>query len=534
MLRVSGLTLSAGGRSLVIGLSFHLRRGDRLAVVGPNGAGKTTLLRVLAGRAAVDAGTVEFQRSCTVGFLDQTPSPSPFVVPSGDDALHAWLAEIASSMAVESSPAALAVLERDYQAALVALIGHTGVQPPVFAGEVPSSSRSMGERQRIALDAEFAAHPSLLLLDEPTNHLDLDAITHLESRLAALDGAVVFVSHDRAFVDAVATHVLSIDPATRSATLQAGGYSTFVEARRRHHERQVQAFARQQRREQALKGEIAAIESRARHIENATVHFYFRKRAAKVARRAVTLKARAQREINSLDHLAAPPPPAMGIDARFPRPAPASSVLLSVERLSLCAGSRALLDGASVTVRAGERIALLGPNGSGKSTLLRAIADGTGVAAGRVALSGSARTGLMSQDDGASDFDGDAALLTPVAWLRRHLPMAPAEAANALHRFLPASASVRTPIARLTPGERRRLALARLMLSGFNLLLLDEPTNHLDIPGRDAFEAVLAAFTGAAIVATHDRYLVERFATRLLAIEGGRLVERPLPGGSQY
>ncbi|MDZ7727587.1 MAG: ATP-binding cassette domain-containing protein [Dehalococcoidia bacterium] len=192
---------------------------------------------------------------------------------------------------------------------------------------------------------------------------------------------------------------------------------------------------------------------------------------------------------------------------------------------SVHAGGRPLLRGVTFRVERGERIALTGPNGSGKSTLLRAILGEVAPVAGSARLAGSTVSGYLPQDDAMDIFAGESAGITPLEWIRREAALSEGEAGNELHRYLGSHEALSTPIGRLSYGERRRLALARLIIRGANLLLLDEPTNHLDLPAREEFEDVLAGFDGAVIAASHDRYFVEQWAQRVIHLEDGAMVE---------
>jgi ATP-binding cassette, subfamily F, member 3 len=540
MLRVSSLSRSVGGDVLFRDLSFVVNPGECLGVVGPNGSGKSTLLRILAGREAPDAGSVVLPGTKELPALAQ-----------GLDNLHGTVADhfpvlFAPRVAqrkLEELAARLATAEGDEAAELAEdydrLLSRLATTPSQLAqpsqlsdpvleslsADSPLSALSGGEIERLALCDLFERRPPVLLLDEPTNHLDLDGVKWLEQRVHAFPGPVVVVSHDRAFLDAVATAILALDPADASHQIVAGGYTVFAREMESRRNRRWEDYRRQQREERSLKREISAIESRARGIENRTIHFYFRKRAAKVARRAVTLKSRLERDLESAERAERPAAPPMGVRARFDEAPSAASTILGAANLRLAVRDRVLVDGATFSVSRTDRVALIGPNGSGKSTLLRAILNLHPVAAGTLELAGSAVVGTIGQDDADVDFAGDPALLTPVEWIRQHVRLSPTDTANELHRFLGDHRILRTRIRDLSYGERRRLSLARLILQGANLLLLDEPTNHLDLPAREAFERVLADYRGAAIVATHDRYFIQGFATRILAINDGRLAE---------
>jgi macrolide transport system ATP-binding/permease protein len=542
MLVLQSIHKSLGGRTILRGVSSAANRGEPLGVVGPNGSGKTTLLRVAAGALQPDSGRVVLPPGVRVAFLPQGVSAAPGLAagqlfpaafPGQAEQLLSALAE---RLANERDPAEIARLSDEFDRRLAAVAtageGFDVERARMDLGlrsvdaRTPARQLSGGELAKLALLDVFARDAGLLLLDEPTNHLDLDGLAWLEERLEAFRGAVLVVSHDRVLLDNCVAAILELDPRTGSAEVFAGGYSDYAAEKARRDEELWARYRRQQREERRLRQVISGIESRSRGLENRTINFYFRKRAAKVARRAVTLKARLERQLDSAEHVQRPAKTAGGLEAPFRARSEGASRLLSAEGVSLELGGRRLLHDASFVLDRGERVALVGPNGSGKTTLLRAILGELPVAAGTLALSGSARVGYLPQEDPAgTDAPGPDASLMPVQVLRRVAPLAEADAFNFLHRFLFGHAQLSTPVARLSYGERRRLALAGLVLGGANLLLLDEPTNHLDLPAREAFEAAFASFEGGALVVTHDRHFLERFADRVLALREGRLVE---------
>jgi ATP-binding cassette subfamily F protein 3 len=532
MLQVSGLTISLGGRTVLRDVSFVANADERIGIVGPNGAGKTTLLRVIAGQLVPDRGSVALPTGSTVGFLHQGYADDPaatagalFPRAFGGAATGSRLAELAAAIAEEHDADRLAALTADYDREVVAL-ADAATAPPFTPPDIPPStpiaSLSGGEVTRLALAHITAARPDPLLLDEPTNHLDIGGIEEVEAHLRGFRGPVLIVSHDRAFLDAVATHILAIDPLEHTAELFTGDYTAFANEQARRIEEQWEAYRRQQREERKLKEHISAIESRARGIENRTIDFHYRKRAKKVARRSTTLKARLERQMENEAHVDRPDKRPGGFYGEFTSDRSAT-LLVSARDVSIEAGGKRLIQGADFTIRRGERVALVGPNGSGKTTLLRAILGRHPVASGELQVAPSAKVGYLSQED-ANDFTG-ALELDPVEFLRRRVPMSRVEIGNFLHRFLFGHDLLATPIGRLSFGERRRLSLAQLVLTETSLLLLDEPTNHLDLPSREAFEEALEGYGGATIAVSHDRYFLERFADRTLAIDGCRFVE---------
>ncbi len=538
MLTVESLAKELGGRPILTSVPFSIERGEVVGVVGPNGSGKSTLLRAIAGDLAADAGRVTLPPGSTVvglaqGYLGEAGTPVGELFPACfPEAIDRRLAALAGRIAAAPDAESTDALAHEYDTLLArvastpagfdlpaswAALGLRPVEP-----DEPAGTLSGGELTKLGLLNACAARADLLLLDEPTNHLDLGGMEWLEGQLESFRGAALVVSHDRVLLDNVVDRIVEIDARTGTSEVFAGGYSEYAHEKARRHAEQWAAYERQQREERKLRRAISAIESRSRNIENRTIDFYFRKRAKKVARRAVTLKARLNRHAESVEHVARPEKPAQGFYGAFTATDRSASRLMAAERLSLAVPGRVLFEGLTFDVRRGERVAMIGPNGSGKTTLLRAILAEQRVAAGELFVAASAKVGYLAQDDSGQPSAADG-VLTPVALLRKAVPMSEVEVNGFLHRFLFGRDQLQTPITRLSYGERRRLELARLVLSGANLLLLDEPTNHLDLPSREAFEAAFASFDGAALVVTHDRHFIERFADHVVEIH-------PAPG----
>jgi len=529
---VSSLSIELGGRAVISGLSFTANRGEVIGVVGPNGAGKTTLLRAIAGEVRPSAGRIDIGTGVRLGYLAQGSDEAgdlalgaafPVAFPGESTGLR--LESIAAALATATDPQRIAALSREYDEALD-LLGRPQsddldrVREELgiidFDPARPLAEFSGGERTRVALAALVASSPAALLLDEPTNHLDLPGIRWVEQLIRSVPGPVVVVSHDRALLDAVCTSILALEPG-KGGELFAGGYAAYAAELERRREQEWEAYRRQQREERQLRQNIAAAESRSRHIENSTIDFAIRKKAAKIARRSVTLKARLERQIESAEHLERPGRAAMGFQGSFAEGERGAGRLVLADSLRLEAGGRTLVDGLTFQLSRGQRLAVTGPNGSGKTTLIRAILGEVAPAGGMLEVAASARPGYLPQEDLAILAPGEIEL-TPVELFRRTTKRSEAEINNFLHRFLFAQGEVRTPVGLLSYGERRRLALARLVLGGANLLLLDEPTNHLDVPSREAFEAALDGFDGAVLVVTHDRYLLERLGGERLEL----------------
>jgi len=531
------------GRQILRDVSLVANDGAAVGIVGANGSGKTTLLRVIAGELPVQSGSVELSRGTRIGFLRQGyagrehepignlfPHASTGVAPA-----EAELERVAAQLAQAASEEHRRALDERF-AELLTLIEmgggrasdveemraalHLGAWRP----DVPAGSLSGGELAKLALVDLFAAGPDAVLLDEPTNHLDLDALEWLETRVRDFDGPAVIVSHDRAFLDATATSIVALD-ATGRAEVFVGDYSAYAEEAARREQEQIERYERQERERGRLLRSIHEAETRSRGIEQQTINFHYRKRALKVARRAVTLRSRLQRQLESSEHVERPSSQPRGLRASAIAGGPrASSRLVESRGLKIGAGDRLLFGADDFVIRRGQRIVLVGPNGSGKTTLLRALLGEQSPAAGTLSMRPSARIGYLPQHD-LELLEQSAE--TPVEVIRGTVAVDEGEAFNLLHRFLFGHERARTPLRSLSYGERRRLSLARLILGGANLLLLDEPTNHLDLPSRESFEATLESFEGAWLAVTHDRYFAERLAEEVWAIRDGRLRRAP-------
>jgi len=488
-----------------------------------NGSGKTTLLRIIAGEMAADSGRIETPPGTRIGYLPQGHHFAPGEtigeafphIFAAETSPETRLAEVAEALATATDATAIARLEGEYDELLSRLGESSGGPSSEEIGlrdvlpETIAATLSGGEVTKLALLELAAIRPDVLLLDEPTNHLDIAGIEWLEEYIHTFRGAVVIVSHDRSLLDACAREIVELDAREGGAETFAGNYSDYAQEKARRREDQWARYRLQQREEAHLKRVISTIESRTRSIENSTIDFAIRKKAAKVMRRGVTLRARLERQAESVDRVQKPEAATQAFAGSFSTDDHGRSRLMIAENVALDIGERRLFEGLSFEVTRGQRVALLGPNGSGKTTFFRAILGQCGIDGGLLEVTGSTKIGYLPQDETIDAGDLDR---TPIELFRRDREMSTVEANNLLHRFLFGHDRASRPLREMSYGERRRLALARLVLRGANLLLLDEPTNHLDIPSREAFEAALGGFEGGALVITHDRYFIERFA----------------------
>lgn len=536
MLQVRNITHWFGDVKVLDQISFTLNRGQRAGLIGPNGCGKSTLLKIITGELAPDQGAVQLSpATLRLGYLPQALD-FPAGATVGDVlataqgervSVETRLAEAAERVAGAGNGELAAALA-DYDRALAefeALGGgnlHVEAEA-VLAGlgladvgqERPVQALSGGQKTRLGLARLLLSQPDLLALDEPTNHLDIRALAWLEEFLAAYPGAILLVSHDRAFLDRTVTTILALDDVTHTLREYPGAYSDYALAIDRSLEKQWAAYQEQQERMARLNSSIRKLSGKAQNIENETVHFHWRRIAKDLARRAVVQKRRLERMLESED-LVEKPGLTWKMKLEFPDMPRSGQDVLSIDRFSVGYGERAVLEGVTLHLSYGERAALIGPNGAGKTTLLRCITGGLQPWAGEVRLGRGVRLGYMAQEQETLDLAA-----TPLALLRAAAPLTETEARSFLHYFLFAGDEVFTPVGKLSFGERSRLALALLAGRGCNFLLLDEPINHLDIPSRESFERAMARFQGAVLAVVHDRYFIERFATTLWMVEGG-------------
>jgi ATP-binding cassette subfamily F protein 3 len=518
VLIASNLRKELSGEPLFDGVSFKVERRDRLALAGPNGAGKTTLLRALAGEVSLQGGELSWEKGARVALHDQRPpatSARPlreYVLAGTADlaAVEAELRTLEQAMATGTHDAATlrryaeaqARLEhaggydwRDRAAAVVRGLGFTDDDL-----DRPLSTFSGGELTRASLARALASQPDLLLLDEPTNHLDIESLEWLEGMLKTLDAAVILVAHDRWFLEAVTTAVLELEGERPTSTYFAGAWHLW------RREQAARALHAQKTAERQAE-EIARLE---RFVER------FRYKASKARQ--------AQSKLKQIDRIKSErvEPRAEGrrtLGFEFLKPARSGRVVVEATGLALSAGDKQLVHDTSFAIERGEHVALVGPNGSGKTTLLETILGRRDPDAGRIATGYGVQAAYFSQHEAELDERGSVLDATAAATgLRRP------DAQKLLGRFLFSGWDVHEkPVAALSGGERRRLALALVVASGANFLVVDEPTNHLDLESREALEAALEAFPGTVLLVSHDRALLDAVADRLLAIEDGRI-----------
>jgi len=526
LIRLEGVTVSAGGRELMSGVDWHVRPGERVALVGRNGSGKSTLMRLLVGDCEADSGRVWRRNGLRMGWLPQegVAGSQATVWDEARSGMTVLLALEARLVACresvdgsEESVAALADAEDRWRLAggyaWAEKVGQVLHGLGFVQADWPRAcdTFSGGWQVRIALARLLLSDPELLLLDEPTNHLDLHARGWLADFLADHRGAVVVVSHDRHLLDRCATAVAEVRHGTLRRT--KGNLSRWRVLR-------AQADA-----------ELLAAQER--HQAEARQAHELQRRFGAKANKARMVKSRLKRLAHSEEVVIQADAAAPSL--RLPEPEPGRDELVRLCDASLGYGDQVVLDAVALTVRAGERWVLLGPNGAGKTTLLDALSGRRAPLQGRRESVRGLRVATFAQDQ-ARELDPDGSAVDAV--LARCPFTTDLRARKILGALGLAGELALQPVGTLSGGERVRVSLAVLTLSGAELLLLDEPTNHLDIVTAEVLEDALARWTGTLVLVSHDRALVKRLATHVARVGEGRVVAHPglrdedlLPGG---
>ena len=538
VLTANNLSKRFGDELILDSISFSINRGDRIGLVGPNGAGKTTLLAIIAGELEPDAGTASRVPSSQVGYLRQGFADLPtgtlsdlldiptdgLLTASGRlDTATAALAD--ANLDPDHAAAAYERALSDFDAAggyealdrLTALLHQLGTPEDDLSRSL--ATLSGGQKTRAGLAGLLAADPDLLLLDEPTNHLDLDALDWLAGFLAEYDGALLVVSHDRGFLDSITTTIFELNADTRSLTAFAGNYSRYVDARRAAEATQREAYGRQQRDSARIEKDIRQTASAAKGIETGTDNDHWRRIAKKVARTAKVRERKLEKLLDSEDRIDKPER-RWGLALSFDDVADGARDIAMLEGVSVCLGGQPVLHDVDLHLRSGDRVALVGPNGAGKSTLIRLLSNDLQPDRGTIRLGPGVHVGHFAQEQGTLNLDR-----TVLAEARSAAPGSETELRTFLHRFLFGGDMAHRRVGDLSYGERARLMLALLVLRGANLLLLDEPLNHLDIGAREQFEQALGQFEGTILMVLHDRFAIERLATRVVELRNGHLRE---------
>jgi ATP-binding cassette subfamily F protein 3 len=527
ILSVHNLSKYFGGQDIFDSLSLTISHGARIALVGPNGEGKTTLLRILAGLETPTAGAVTTAKGLSIGYLEQHPS----LISNHSTLWELALAAFAGLRAQETQLHELEYtltgsLDESRRAELLQQYGelqtrfeHAGGYSyeqtirEVLAGlgfdpadyQTPLARFSGGQQSRAHLARLLLEKPNLLLLDEPTNHLDLASVEWLENYLPGWPGAMVIVAHDRYFLDRVANRIWEM--AFGQVEIFRGNFSHYVAQRAERFERRLKEYETQRefiaREEDFIRRNLAGqrtkeAQGRRKRLE----------RLGKMARpqENKTLNLSIQPVVRSGDLVLATHDLVVG----YPDGPP-------------------LFRSPNLEIRRGHRVALLGPNGSGKTTFLKTILGQVPPKAGAIRLGAGVEIGYFAQTQASLNLE--ATILDEILAME-NMPIG--EARNYLGRFLFSGDDVFKPIGSLSGGERSRVALAKLVLTGANFFVLDEPTNHLDIASQESLEEVLGHFGGTILLVSHDRYFVDALATHVWALEPDTQTVTALEGGYSH
>lgn len=524
-LQLSKTTLVLGAKRIFEGLDWEIQRGQKIGLIGPNGAGKSSLFRLIQGDYAPElGGAVTRARQITTGYLPQQPeldaSLTAFEAARQSNPrvseLHAELEAVETSLGeaavYEDARRLQRALEKqhtlneeyqslggdEYPRLVREMLAGLGLAPGEF--DKPLTMLSGGQKKLVGLARLLLVRPDVLLLDEPDNHLDLPGKVFLERLIREYDGTVVIISHDRYLLDAAVTHIAELEDGR--LTMFAGNYTEYILDKEERLARQQELYSIQQRAihrmEQALKrykqwvilsdkfaSRVHAMEARIARVE--------RIEKPLLDRRRMDLELNGWRGSNKVLEL-------RGVAKSF--------------------GKKRVLSNLNETVWHGERVGVIGPNGAGKSVLLRMILGQEQPDTGEIRIGPSVRIGHYAQEHETLDFE--QSVLDAVRYAGE---MSESNATSFLLRYLFTYRQAAQKIGQLSGGERSRLQLALLVLSGANFLLLDEPTNNLDIASAEVLEQALADFVGTVLVISHDRYFLDRTVERLLVIENGRLMK---------
>lgn len=511
ILSVSNIHKSFNEIPVLKNVSFHIEDYDKTAIVGINGAGKTTLLRIIMGELPADEGIVTISRDKTIGYLSQHEAVS------GENTIYDELLSVKQdiidleqkmrSVELQMKTASEDTLEQlmktyanlthtfesangyAYRSELVGVLKGLGFGEEEFTRSI--STLSGGQKTRVALGKLLLLKPDLIILDEPTNHLDMSSITWLETYLLNYKGAVIIVSHDRYFLDRIANKVVEID--NTKATVFAGNYSAYAAKKELLRTAEYHAYMKQQ---QEIRHQEEVIEK---------LRSFNREKSIRRAESRVKMLDKLEvldkpTEIRADMHLKLEPKYASGND------------VLRVEDLSKSFGSLTLFEHLDFELKKGEHVAIIGDNGTGKTTILKIINELVAPDTGAIHLGSNVAIGYYDQEHHVLHME--KTLFEEIS--DDYPSLTNTEIRNTLAAFLFTGEDVFKQVKSLSGGERGRVSLAKLMLSEANFLILDEPTNHLDILSKEILEDALNAYTGTVLYVSHDRYFINKTATRIL------------------
>jgi ATP-binding cassette, subfamily F, member 3 len=503
MLTVSRLSKSFGGRSLFEDASLQVNRGERIALIGPNGAGKTTLVSILLELEEPDTGEVAFQRGVKVGYL-----PQESATVSDETVL-----QVATALPGETASKDEEVFDKeipfssDFQqveAKAKRILRGLGFRETDYARQ--ARTMSGGWIMRAHLARLLVTEPDLLLLDEPTNHLDLESLVWLQSYLSTYSGAILLISHDRSFLNALAERIVEIDQ--RKLISYRGNYDEYVSQKAARQEQLLAAYKNQQR-------------------EIKRLQIFIDRFGAKNTKASQAQSKRKQ--IDRMDKIEAPDSSERHLAFRFPQPERSGRKVLELKGVDHAYGQTVVYRDLDYTVERHQRTVLVGPNGAGKSTLLKLLAGVLPIQSGSREVGHNVHVGYCSQHR-VETLNLDHSVLEEASDCGKQVPEQTAR--TLLGAFLFRGDDVFKPVRVLSGGEKSRLVLAKLLLNPPNFLLMDEPTTHLDMASIEALIQALQQYEGTLVFISHDVYFIRTIASSVLHVRGGDLTF--YPGNYEY
>lgn len=519
ILSCSNICKSFGENDILKQVSFHIEDHEKAAIVGINGAGKSTLLKVLIGKLNADDGVVTWAKGASIGYLAQHQDLE------GAETIYDALLEVKKpviqmearirSLELEMKSASGDELETklseysrlnhefemadgySYQSEITGVLKGLGFTEDEFSK--PITALSGGQKTRVSLGKLLLTKPDILLLDEPTNHLDMESIAWLETYLRNYSGAVIIVAHDRYFLDRVVTKIIELDMG--HCTVFSGNYSAYSDKKAMLRDAAIRAYLNQQQEIRHQEAVIAKLKS------------FNREKSIKRAESR-------EKMLDKIERLEKPTQANDSMDIRLEPDVVSGNDVLTVTDLSKSFHTQTLFTNVDFEIKRGERVAIIGNNGTGKTTLLKIINGIIPADSGQIRLGSKVHIGYYDQEHQVLHMDK-----TLFQEIQDTYPnMNNTQIRNTLAAFLFTGDDVFKLIRDLSGGERGRVSLAKLMLSDANFLLLDEPTNHLDITSKEILESALNRYTGTVLYVSHDRYFINRTATRILDLTDGSFI----------
>ncbi len=503
MLTVSRLSKSFGGRILFEDAALQVNRGERIALIGPNGAGKTTLFSILLGLDETDTGEVALQRGLKVGYLPQESAPvnDETVLEVSTALLRGSATNDQDQLPKEES---FSSDHQQIEAKAKRILRGLGFRETDYARQ--AKTMSGGWIMRAHLGRLLVMEPDLLLLDEPTNHLDLESLVWLQNYLSTYSGAILLISHDRSFLNAVADRMVEIDQ--RKLISYRGNYDEYLTQKAARQEQHLAAYKNQQR-------EISRLQT------------FIDRFGAKNTKASQAQSKRKQ--IERMDKIEAPDSAGRRVAFQFPQPERSGRKVLELKGVDHAYGETVVYQNLDYTVERNQRTVLVGPNGAGKSTLLKLLAGVLPIQSGSRELGHNVQVGYCSQHR-VDTLNLDHTVLQEASDCGQQVSEQVVR--TLLGAFLFRGDEVFKPVSVLSGGEKSRLVLAKLLLNPPNFLLMDEPTTHLDMPSIEALIQSLRQYEGTLVFISHDVYFIKSIATSVLHVRGGALT--PYPGNYDY